>query len=101
MSDGNGAVRHESQGEKGMFFVQDGGQRIAEMTYAREGACAVVDHTWVDPGHRGGTLARDLADAAVQWARAEGVRIRPVCGYMRKVLDTTPDYADVREPSSS
>ena len=84
-------VRHGD----GSFFVERDGKRVAELTYRIEGADAVVDHTFVDPSARGGTLARDLVEAAVQWAREENRKIVPVCPYVRGVFAKTPAYADV------
>lgn len=87
-------VRHEP----GVFFIENGGKRVAELTYAMVGDSAVVGHTWVDPSMRGGRLAPDLVAAVVGWARAEHRKITPVCSYVRKVMDRAPEqYADVRK----
>jgi predicted GNAT family acetyltransferase len=82
----------------GAFFVERDGGRAAQLTYRMEGNDAIVDHTFVDPKFRGGTLARDLIEAAVQWARAEDRKIVAMCPYVRKVFEKTPAYADVRKP---
>jgi predicted GNAT family acetyltransferase len=81
----------------GHFFIEREGKRIAELTYRIAGGDAIVDHTFVDDEFRGGTLARDLVDAAVQWARKEGHKVIAMCPYVRKVLDKRPDYADVKK----
>ncbi len=89
-------IRHQSDGRRGAFFIERDGRRIAELTYSLGDGVAIVDHTWVDPGLRGGNFARRLVDAAVQWARAGKTRLVPTCSYVRVVLARTPEYADVR-----
>lgn len=84
-------IRHED----GSFSIQRDGRRVAELTYRLQGSDALIDHTFVDPSARGGTLARDLIEAAVQWARAENRKIVAVCPYVRSVFAKTPAYADV------
>ena len=99
MEDPQDEVRHRSlDGKKGVFFIQHGdGERIAELAYTLAGKDAIVDHTYVDPRHRGGTLARQLVDAAAAWAIRENHRIIPMCSYVRSVFDKNPDkYALVR-----
>ena len=87
-------VRHQP----GIFYIERGGKRVAELTYAMVGDSAVVGHTWVDPSMRGGTMAPDLVAAVVDWARSEKHTITPVCSYVRKVMDRAPErYADVRK----
>ena len=84
--------------QPGIFFIERGGKRVAELTYAMVGDSAVVGHTWVDPSMRGGTLAPDLVAAVVDWARAEKHTITPVCSYVRRVMDRAPErYSDVRK----
>ena len=89
-------ILHETLGRRGVFYIERDGRRVAELTYSRGDEATIVDHTWVDPQLRGGKAARRLVDAAVQWARVEGLRIAPTCSYVRVVLARTPEYADVR-----
>ena len=88
-------IRHAEHGDHGEFFVERGGERIAELTYSIDGDAAVASHTWVHPDHRGGTLAPDLVEAAVRWARQAQRKIVPTCPYILKVFGRTPAYGDV------
>ncbi|MBI4957221.1 MAG: N-acetyltransferase, partial [Myxococcales bacterium] len=67
-------VKHVTGTGEGAFVVERDGQRIAEMTYtAPDAGRATVDHTWVSDELRGQGVARELLDALVAWARADGV----------------------------
>jgi predicted GNAT family acetyltransferase len=85
-------IRHED----GAFFIEEGGRRIAELSYRLAGATAIIHHTWVDPALRGGGEARRLVDAAAQWARAENVKLSPACSYVRALFTRSRDFDDVR-----
>ena len=91
----NDPIQHAESGGHGEFFVIREGKRIAELTYSSSGNTAVVAHTWVDPGHRGGTLAPSLVDAVVAWARAGNRKIVPACSYVRRVFSSTNRFDDV------
>lgn len=82
----------------GAFYIEQDGKRIAEMTYSRgpDGKLAIIDHTEADPSLRGRGIPKKLVAAAVAWARAEKIRLLPLCPYARHVFDTTPDFKDVR-----
>lgn len=91
------AIRHQEAGAHGGFFIEREGRRVAELTYSAAGDAIVVGHTYVDPNLRGGTLARDLVDAMVQWAREEHLKVVPVCSYVRAVFDRSDEYDDLRK----
>ncbi len=90
-------VTHHPDGHKGAFAIERDGQRLATMTYSRAGeTLAIIDHTDVDPTLRGTGAGAALVAAAVGWARAERLRILPLCPFARSVFDRTSDYDDVR-----
>lgn len=88
-------VQHEEQGQRGEFFIQQDGRRIAEMTYRRHASIATIDHTEVDMALRGGGVARKLVDSAVAWARSSGVKLRSTCSYASAVLARDASLRDV------
>jgi len=88
-------IEHRESGANGEFFIERDGKRVAELTYSVVGGDAVAGHTWVDPKHRGGTLAPSLVTALVDWARRENRKIVPVCSYVRSVFGRTAQYTDV------
>ena len=89
-------IEHSEGSGHGEFFIMREGKRIAELTYSRSGESAVVvGHTWVDPKHRGGTLAPSLVDAVVAWAREGNQKIVPACSYVRRVFSSSNKFDDV------
>ena len=78
----NDVVSHEEQGQRGTFFIERNGLRIAEMTYRHSGENRIViDHTEVEPQLRGQGIARLLLDAAVAWARQNSTEVGATCSY--------------------
>jgi len=91
------SVTHTADGHRGAFTIEGDGKTLATMTYTVAGASLVIiDHTEVDESLRGTGAGQALVAAAVQWARASGKRIMPLCPYARSVFDRTPEFADVR-----
>lgn len=78
-------VQRGEKNHEGAFFLEDAGQRVAEMTYSRspDGKLMSIDHTEVDPSLRGQGIPKKLVAAAVQWARAEKIRVVPLCPFAK------------------
>ncbi len=75
--------------------MQRDGKRLAEMTYTVAGSRVIIDHTSVDGALRGTGAGSKLVEAAVLWARAENIKLLPLCPFAKSVFDKTPQYADV------
>lgn len=88
-------IEHETGDHRGTYFIRRDGKRLAEMTYTRSATVTIIDHTSVDDALRGTGAGRRLVAAAVEWARAEGIRLLPLCPFAKSVFDKTPSYADV------
>jgi uncharacterized protein len=88
-------IAHERLGHRGAFFISGDGRRLAEMTYSASPTLLIIDHTEVDDSLRGTGASAKLVQAAVELARAEKVRILPLCPFARHVFDKTPEYGDV------
>ena len=66
------------------------------MVYMRRGNSGIaITHTSVDESLKGSGVGKKLLHAAAGWARAEGLKIVPVCSFAKKVMEHNPDYADV------
>jgi predicted GNAT family acetyltransferase len=92
----NHSIQHQESASRGAFVIQQGGRRIAEMTYTRTNpTLVVVDHTFVDPSLRGQGVARQLQDAMVAWARESKTKVVPVCSYVKVQFDHDASIRDV------
>lgn len=65
----------------------------------RDGQVTLV-HTAVPPELRGRGLADRLARAALDDARARGLRVRPLCPFVQASLRRHPEYADLVAPAT-
>lgn len=89
-------VRHEEDGDRGTFYVENGTGRVAELHYARTSPqTVVIEHTEVSDALRGRGAGRLLVEAAVAWARRTGTRFVPECSFARTVFERYPDLRDV------
>jgi len=88
-------IGHERSGHKGAFVWTQDGKRLAQMTYSVAGSRVIIDHTRVDELLRGKNVGAQLVRAAVEWARAENVKLLPLCPFAKSVFGKTPAYADV------
>ena len=93
----NDAISHEERGNRGVFFIDSGGERVAELTYQKLGASRIlVDHTEVRPNLRGQGVARRLVDAAVAWARQNNTKISATCPYVVAQFARDASIGDVK-----
>jgi hypothetical protein len=91
-------IQHAQTDEAGTFYVEVGGERLAELAYARDASGhANIEHTNVSERLRGRGMARRLVDAAVAWARATGTKLSATCSYTRSVFEKDASLRDVLE----
>lgn len=89
-------IQHAQTNAAGKFYVEVDGERLAELSYARDGSDhATIEHTSVSERLRGRGVARRLVDAAVDWARATGTKLSATCSYAKGVLEKDPGLEDV------
>jgi uncharacterized protein len=90
-------IQRDEHGRKGAFYIDEGGEWIAELTYIKNNGTMIIDHTEVDEKLRGERVGEDMVRAAVEYARENGLKINPACPYARKVIEQTPEFQDVLE----
>lgn len=89
-------IKHEFDGNKGSFFVEEEGERIAEMTYVMSSNTLVIfDHTEVSPSLKGQGVGRKLVEAGVQMAREKGWKVVPLCPFAKAEFDKHREYHDI------
>jgi predicted GNAT family acetyltransferase len=81
-------ILHDRASRRFHFTLPEG---AGELTYEEPDPGVVeLDHTWVDPAIRGRKLGDELAQAALDWARAEGKRVVPLCPFVHHYIDKHP-----------
>jgi uncharacterized protein len=89
-------IKHIELSGRGAFIVKGDGRRLAEMTYSKAGDTAIIiDHTEVDESLRGQKVGDKLLAAAVDHARAKGLKIFATCPFALRKLKANAKYADV------
>lgn len=93
---------HAPDGHKGAFVIEVDGVAAARLTYSRAGDTTVIlDHTEVSDVLRGQGAGKQLVEAAVAWARTDGLVLLPLCPFARSVFDKEPGLRDVLTPRSA
>jgi uncharacterized protein len=87
------SVHHDPAARRFTLAVPSG---TAALAYAPAGP-GVVEYysTYVPPANRGEGIGSRLVQAAVDHARAEGLRIIPSCWYVAQWLREHPEHADL------
>lgn len=88
-------IRHARSELRGEFVMERDGIRVGELTYALAGSRMTILHTEVAASMRGSGAARKLLDNAVEFARAENLKVASRCSYASTMFARTPAYADV------
>ena len=89
-------IEHQQQGSQGQWFVEPNEKHLAEMSYFwKDEDRLVIEHTWVDDSLRGQHVGHYLVEAAVKFAREQGVKIIPECPFAQSVFERDPNFSDV------
>lgn len=89
-------IHHEETGSKGRYWTRKDGGPVAEMTYSRAGdTMIIIDHTEVPEACRGEGVGVALVEKAVKEARANGIRILPLCPFAAAQFRRHTDWQDV------
>jgi len=91
-------IQHRQTENRGMFFIEEDGAILAEMTYSNPGpGRMIIEHTEVDDELKGQNVGYSLVHQAVEYARTHNLKIVPVCTFTKAVFDKKPDFRDVLE----
>ncbi len=89
-------IKQKDDGKNGMFYVEQEGKVLAQMTYVWTGAeRIIIDHTEVDDALRGQSAGKQLVAKAVEFAREKSLKIIPLCPFAKSVFDKVAEYRDV------
>ena len=65
---------------------------VSVLDYALADGLVVFTHTGVPATYQGQGLAARLVEAGLQWARAEGLKVRPACSYVHVYIQRHPEW---------
>ena len=89
-------VQNKQAGSKGHFFVETGGNILAEMVYSMPSPeKMIIEHTEVSDELRGQNVGYQLLQTAVEYARTHQIKIIPLCPFANSVFKKKPELADV------
>jgi uncharacterized protein len=88
------SVRDDPQ-ELRYELLDDSGVVIGQIRYVLEPGAVVLVHTEVDPELQGHGLAGELVQGAMNDLRERGLKVIPVCPYVRAWLRRHPEQADL------
>lgn len=89
-------IEHQYVSNKGSFYVEENGKRLAEMIYSLSGnELMIIEHTEVSDDLRGKNVGYQLVHAAVEYARTNQIKILPLCPFARSVFDKKQAFGDV------
>ena len=89
-------IKHQLVGNKGSFYIEQEGIRVAEMEYSRAGEHRlIISHTEVSEVLKGKGAGKQLVAAAVEHARTNHIKILPLCPFARSVFEKVPEFGDV------
>jgi len=87
-------VADEQRFEQG-FAAPGGDEALVFCDYAVRGSTRALLHVEADPALRGTGAAGRFMESLATHARAEGLKLQPVCGYAVAWLRRHPDFSDV------
>jgi uncharacterized protein len=81
---------------RGAFFIETEGERVAEMEIAISNGNLTVYHTEVAEALKGQGIASKLLSTMVSYARANKLKVIPLCPYVHAQFKRHPEeYADI------
>jgi uncharacterized protein len=89
-------IQNKKTGNKGMFFVENDGNILAELVYSMPSPQKmIIEHTEVNDELKGQNVGYQLVQTAVEYARIHNIKIVPLCPFAHSVFRKKPEFADV------
>jgi predicted GNAT family acetyltransferase len=89
-------IQHKQVGGKGIFFVEQDGNILAELAYTMPSPeKMIIEHTEVSEELKGKNVGKQLVHTTVEYARSHQIKIIPLCPFANAVFKKTKEYADV------
>ena len=71
------------------------GRHAGLTAFEEEPGVVVFTHTEIDDAFEGRGVGSELARGALDDVRARGLRVKPVCSFIRGWIERHPDYQDL------
>ena len=89
-------IKQINDTRRGYFEALEDDKQAGKMTYTWAGDSKfIIDHTEVNTEFNGKGVGKKLVIAAVEYARANNLKIIPLCPFAKSVFDKTADIRDV------
>jgi uncharacterized protein len=89
-------IQNKKIGNKGLFYAELNGEKLAEMVYTMPSPDKmIIEHTEVDEKLKGKNVGGQLLHTAVEYARTHNIKIIPLCPFANAMFKRKPEYADV------
>jgi uncharacterized protein len=89
-------IKQKETDGKGQFYIEENGKVLAEMDYSRRGSThIIIEHTHVDDALHGRGAGKQLLTKAVEWARQENIKIKPLCTFAHAMFQKVKEFQDV------
>ena len=84
-------IKHDVFNDK--FYIEGEKKNKGHVAYIIKNGVMDINSTYVDPAYRNQGYAKELVDAAVEYAKSKDLKLDPTCSYAVKVVGR--DYADM------
>lgn len=89
-------IKHQETESKGAFYIEQEGEKLAEMTYSKAGTNRIIiDHTEVSDKLRGQGAGKAMVMKAVDYAREKNLQVLPLCPFAKAVFDKNKEIQDL------
>lgn len=75
--------------------VDADGRRLGLVDYIRTDSMISFTHTEVEPAAEGRGIGSKLARHVLDQARADGLKVQPLCSFIKGWIERHPDYLDI------
>ncbi|RZJ73046.1 GNAT family N-acetyltransferase [Flavobacterium sp.] len=90
-------IKQNNTDKRGEFAAFVNNVQAGLMTYTWAGKDKfIIDHTEVEPDHKGEGVGKEMVYKAVAFARENGFKIMPLCPFAHAVFDKNAEIGDVR-----
>ena len=95
MSDDVTEVTVADNKERHRYEAHLGDELAGVLTYTVRDGVAILPHTEVEPRFEGRGIGGQLARAALDDAREQGLKVAPWCPFIAAYIEKNPEYADL------